>query len=494
MSVNYSASAFSQVGSNPHISNHWSGASVKDPDYELTQNRTLEKLRYISNLGIKNSFVMATIQASIVRHVVGDALSVKLVSTKLSPKKLIPIQRELGRRLKKLDREGVRNLSKTVSQVVGAAFSGGDVLIVHTSRKPNPNNPSLPLYFPEIIDATRINTPTDLSKDGNIRLGVKYENGTVDGYYVAKEMVYNQTQPRTDSSGYTYVKAFNADGERTAYLMQCPNDARPNQTRGYPMATPVMDLIRYLENVLEAKLIRDRVASGVALVISSSNPAGSKEGIESLSENPVKNVGKIPSGSILHVQAGVDKVDTISPSLGSDRIDEYVKVVLRLICAYFGIAYEQMWLDLSSINYSSWKGGSISTQRMVNSWWENLSYVVESIVTWVLKEMSMTGVMKYQPSDFDIVVNSPNMTTLDDLKTANSYKVALAAGTKTIRQICDEQGVDYDVFMTEMRQEKLDLMATEIAVEIERKKLMEANGLEDTDASGDSSTPPVGGN
>lgn len=437
----------------------------KDSDYELSYNYTLAKLRKISSKLVKNNPVASALQLATINSVIGGHIAIKIMNKDLS--KNVETTKRLNIILEGVDKDREMSLDEMTEILVSSSFEKGDILI----NIPYDKVQDIGTYV-NLIEASRIETPPCFINDDSIREGVKYSNGRVIGYYVRK-LVTNPSSPiknRYSKEEYTYLPKYyvtNGRKRKVCHLFKAPFNVRPEQSRGVPSLTPVMDMLRYFTDYLETIIIQARVSASFCAFISSSNPAGSKNAIEGGST--VEGVGKIKPGTIFYMKRG-DRVDFASPTRPSDNTDQFLKRILRIIVSAYRYPYELVFYDLSETNYSSLKGASIEFKRVVQRWHRHLETVIKWVVGTFLDEMSLRGLSSGRV-DSVIKVNFPTFGILDEEKKARADKISVkSTGSKSVQDVCDEEDREYEVLIGERKEEALDDLDIQTAVLIKQKE------------------------
>jgi lambda family phage portal protein len=130
---------------------------------------------------------------------------------------------------------------------------------------------------------------------------------------------------------------------------------RPEQTRGYPFVASVMSNIKMLNGYYEAEIVAARVSS--AKMGFFTTPAGDGYVGDDLQDDytPISNA---EAGVFEQLPAGMD-FKPFDPAHPTTAFDSFSTAVLRSIASGLNISYHSLSNDLSSVNYSSLRAGSL---------------------------------------------------------------------------------------------------------------------------------------
>lgn len=439
-----------------------------DADYELSRNYTLHKLRKVSSSLIKNNPIASTIQLAFVNSIFGGDVKVKpYKKNKELDLKALEMVKLLSTAV---DKNREKTLSEFLEMITTSSFEKGDVLISLSYDKSQKVG-----TYANLIEGGRVQTPPHLEKDSNIREGVVYKKGRVAGYWVRKLEVDSRKYylGKGKQDDYTYMPKYstkNGKKKLICTLFKSPFNERPDQSRGVPPLTPVMDLIRYFMDYLETIIIQARVSASFCAFVTSSQPQKTKDNFEGKgNSNYIQDVARIKPGSVFYLKRG-DRVDFASPSRPSDNTDQFIKRLLRMICSNFRMPYEFIYYDLGEVSYSSWRGASIELRRTIYRWQRALSKIAKWIMENMLEEVYLKGALSN--SRITLTVKFPSYEILDEEKTARANKTdILQTKIKSKRDACDEQDKDYEELQKELESEAIDAVRITAATLIEMKKL-----------------------
>ena len=130
---------------------------------------------------------------------------------------------------------------------------------------------------------------------------------------------------------------------------------RPEQTRGYPFVASVMSNIKMLNGYYEAEIVAARVSS--AKMGFFTTPAGDGYVGDDLQDDYTP-ISSAEAGVFEQLPAGMDfkPFDVAHPTTA---FESFSTAVLRSISSGLNISYHSLSNDLSSVNYSSLRAGSL---------------------------------------------------------------------------------------------------------------------------------------
>jgi lambda family phage portal protein len=447
----------------------WSFFGEKTPDYELDHCDTLAKLRARSNKLIKDYPIAAGCQLAYV-NLVGSPEKISITSkSNIKRKQLTQIVDDF---IKHCSVDGMSDLTQVVNQLASAAYADGDVLInlpLDSSREGIKTSV-------ELIAASRIDTPAELGRDPDVRLGVKYDKfGHTLGYYVKKlEKMETRSNTLADMDYFPAFRSENGVKRQVTYLFKAPLNNRPSMSRQYPLLTPCISRFKFLKDYEDAVLVGARVAACYSAFIISDNPAATKKSTESDVDNPRdsgKKVTKLQPGLITYLKRGSQDVKFASPNVPSDNVDDFRLREYKIISMAHRVPYEILFLDLKEANYSAWKGGILETKKMVKRWRDLITSVVEWVVGTAVAEAMVYGLVR-EAGDYKAIIRWPSYGLLDPEKESRANKTKLLNKTTSPQQICAEEGSDYDEVQAELEEHELS------QIELQAKRLAKIKEVE----------------
>ena len=192
--------------------------------------------------------------------------------------------------------------------------------------------------------------------------------------YTKRGIVYDAQDQRTRYWLYNYhpgegaVRATNivsntVPAEQIIHLF---TPERPGQTRGVTCLAPVMLRLRDLGDLLDARLMKEKVAACLAAAVVD---------LDGTSDQKSTIGDRIEPGGIVRLGPGQD-IRTINPPAAGE-IDRVIRTYLLEIAAGIGITYEELTGDYSGGSYTQGRLGWIGFQRrLMSDTWQVLAPIV----------------------------------------------------------------------------------------------------------------------
>jgi lambda family phage portal protein len=450
----------------------WQVLPEMTPDRELETGNALQTLRRRSRQLHKDNITVAGIQQAII-NVVGSPNSVKVFSTNRIQQK--QAQEVIDNFLKSSDFED-KPLWQIGDEIISSAVQDGDVLI----KLPIDRKKEGVKTVVEVVEANRILTPAEKAKDDNVNHGVRKDSeGRIVSFYVKKHDKVNNYGNSLSSFDEVFRSVKGRDLP-VAELFKAPLNSRPRSARQYPLVTPAIPLIKLLDDYLEAVIVGARVAACFSAFIKTNNPAGTFQGfttdaagnvVDPQDANGTRRVQKLFPGQIFYLKPNQD-ITFASPNRPNDNVDAFIVRIQKIIAAYLRIPYPILFLDLSEVNYSSWRGGANEMKKFINRWRWSLERIFEWVLKAVLLEATLLGKVRGDVKDIKFTIRWPSFNILDPEKEARANKTALLNGTTSVQKICEEEGTDYEQVLADKEEHALRML------EIEAKKLAKKKELE----------------
>ncbi|MEM6497037.1 MAG: phage portal protein [Pseudomonadota bacterium] len=133
------------------------------------------------------------------------------------------------------------------------------------------------------------------------------------------------------------------------------------QLRGISWFAPVLLILHELDQWSDATLVKQKLSSMYAGVLSDPDGAGSP--LTDDHSHPA-DMPRLEAGSILSMPPG-KQLDFTNPPDSAD-FPPVAKYYLRAIASGLGLTYDQLSGDLSDVNFSSIRAGTIEFRRMVS--------------------------------------------------------------------------------------------------------------------------------
>lgn len=240
-------------------------------------------------------------------------------------------------------------------------FINGESIIVPLrimdSQKKRPYSLAL-----QIVESDRLDTPSDLRANKNIRSGVEVgQYGEPIVYYIRKnhpgDFLYSRGYSNS-SENFIKYPAYNDLGDPNFFHLY--HVKRSGQTRGEPFFSPVLSLFKDRVDYMEAEIVAARVAACFAVFIKKNNAYQTGIGRSQTENN--KRVEELSPGVVEYLNEN-EEIQGFNPNRPGGTFGMFMERVLRDISAGLNIPYEILAKDFSKSNYSNTRAALLEARR-----------------------------------------------------------------------------------------------------------------------------------
>ena len=358
------------------------------------------------------------------------------------------IEREFARWCKKANCTVTGKLSFIDAQklFIETLARDGECLVKHVKTKDNPFN-----YSIQFIEADHLDEElTEIAGNNNkIRMGVECSPvGRPLAYHLFKNHPYD-----TDSyasPGQKYIR-IPADEMIHAYMQE-----RPEMTRGVPWTATAMDKIHTLNGYRQAELTASRLAAcKMGFYVS---PGGDGYVGEDY-EDTYSPIMEAEPGTFEQLPSGMD-FKSFEPNHPTSAFDAFEKAILRGISSGLNISYHSLANDLSSVNYSSIRAGSLEDRAQFGVIQEFVvAHFIEPIFREWLEMAMTTNQIPLPMTRFDKFADSATFiprswSYVDPQKEIQANILGLKSGQVTMADIQSAYGRDVEELFEQHDREK----------------------------------------
>ena len=358
------------------------------------------------------------------------------------------IEREFARWCKKANCTVTGKLSFIDAQklFIETLARDGEFLVKHVKTKDNPFN-----YSIQFIEADHLDEElTEIAGNNNkIRMGVECSPvGRPLAYHLFKNHPYD-----TDSyasPGQKYIR-IPADEMIHAYMQE-----RPEMTRGVPWTATAMDKIHTLNGYRQAELTASRLAACKMGFYTS--PGGDGYVGEDY-EDTYSPIMEAEPGTFEQLPSGMD-FKSFEPNHPTSAFDAFEKAILRGISSGLNISYHSLANDLSSVNYSSIRAGSLEDRAQFGVIQEFVvAHFIEPIFREWLEMAMTTNQIPLPMTRFDKFADSATFiprswSYVDPQKEIQANILGLKSGQVTMADIQSTYGRDVEELFEQHDREK----------------------------------------
>lgn len=352
-----------------------------------------------------------------------------------------------------VDLDGRHDLYGLQGLVMRTIVESGECLIrrvIVPATEQNPIPLKLQVLEPDFIDQSQ---EKKLPGGGAIVQGVEYDaQGGRVAYYLF---------PEHPGSG-NAVSSRRVPAEELIHVFRCD---RAGQVRGVPWAAPVMVRMKDLDDFLDAMLVKMKISSCFTAFVSDMEvPIDGSSAAATLGE-------KLEPGQIEILPAGKDIRFATPP--GADGSEQFVTETMRMIAAAYGISFESLSNNYSTVNYSSGRMGWIEMARNIDCWrWQMLiPQFCQPVWGWFTQAAALAG------QSYDGVTvqwSAPRREMIDPTKEIAASVNAVRGGLMSLSEAHRQSGYDSDALLEEIARdnEKLDKLG--LILDSDARKTMKA--------------------
>ena len=317
----------------------------------------------------------------------------------------------------------------------------GECLVQHVKTKDNPYGYSL-----RFLEADHLDEELD-QKDGNtmIRMGVEIDTvGKPIAYHLFKNHPFDDNSYSTVQSQ-KYIR-LPADEMIHAYIQE-----RPEMTRGVPWTATAMDKIHTLNGYRQAELTAARLAACKMGFYTS--PGGDGYVGEDY-EDTFTPIMEAEPGTFEQLPSGMD-FKAFEPNHPTSAFEAFETAILRGIASGLNISYHSLANDLSSVNYSSIRAGSLEDRAQFGMIQQFVvSHFIEPVFREWLEMAMTTNQIPLPITRFDKFADSATFiprswSYVDPQKEIQANILGLQSGQVTMSDIQAAYGRDVEELFEE---------------------------------------------
>ncbi|MBL8012285.1 MAG: phage portal protein, partial [Candidatus Omnitrophica bacterium] len=214
----------------------------------------------------------------------------------------------------------------------------------------------------QTIESDRLDTPSDLMFNKNIRAGVEVgEYGEPVSYFVRKnhpgDFLYGR---RYSNSSENFIKYPALNGLGDPNIFHLYHVKRSGQTRGEPFFSSVMNMFKDRADYMEAEIVAARVAACFAIFIKKTNSY--EVSLARSKSEGNKRVEELSPAMIEYLNEN-EEIQPFNPNRPGGTFGIFMERILRDISAGLNIPYEILAKDFSRSNYSNTRAALLEARR-----------------------------------------------------------------------------------------------------------------------------------
>ena len=210
----------------------------------------------------------------------------------------------------------------------------------------------------------------------------------------------------------------------------------PGQSRGVSLFEPVVKRFEDLDEYIDAEVVRKKIeACFVGFITPGEEYASETTDVGGQTDEYTDNdfeVEVFEPGMIERLRPG-DNIQFGDPK-PSAAIQEFARVTLLGATAGAGVPYEHGTGDLSNVNYSSYRAGSLEFQRFCGrlQWLNIIPVMLERIWDWFLEDCYQIGLISKR--FYEILWTPPAFESIDRERDAKADIFEILSGLSSLRE------------------------------------------------------------
>lgn len=397
-----------------------------------------ERLRQLSRDMVRNRPYAARAREVVVSNVVGTGIVPSVVHRDQGR------QAEIWAVLKDhlltpaLDARGELDLYAQQEVVIGTVFTDGEVLARRRIRR-GKYAKDLPLGFQiELLECDHLDTTITSWGRNEVIEGVEYSPiGDIEAYHLFAE-----------HPGAARMRGAPLKSERVSWrdVLHIRRLDRPGQLRGVPWLSPVMLTLADLSDYQEAEILKQRMASLLAGVVTYDNDDASAAEVKKL-----KGLTGLQPGAIVAAPRGADVKWTTPPKV--EGYPDFLRENLGAVAMGVGITRESLTGDLGGVNFSSGRMGRMEMDRNVERWQRMvIQQFCMGVERWVREAWRLQPVLPTE--EFALAHTAPRRPLIDPNDEIDAMLKAVDGGVNSRQNVQRTLGLDPDQIRRERAEDQ----------------------------------------
>lgn len=337
--------------------------------------------------------------------------------------------------IKECDADGQLGFYGLQRLIVRTIYESGECLIRKRIRKKE-DGLIVPLQLqvlePDYLDTSKNET---LKNGGYIQNGIEYDAiGRRVAYWLFKQ------HPGEAAPLLNGLTSSRIDAEDIIHVYE---KHRPGQSRGVPIFAPAMMTQNDLDEYEEATLVRKAAEACITAFVQSDDENAA---IGSVTTEDSRRIEELAPGMVEYLGSG-ESVTFNNPPASTGYV-EYVNNRMHAIAAGIGITYEQMTGDLSQVNYSSIRAGTLDFRREVEQfqWLTFIPMFCEQVMSSWLNVAALTHNIK---TDIEVEWTTPKWDWVDPVKDIKGEEMEISLFLKSFSESARQRGQDLELVLEE---------------------------------------------
>lgn len=310
------------------------------------------------------------------------------------------------------------------------SLSGEALLVRRISDDPRLTIPlRLQLLEGDFLDHTKDGL---LNGSASLVQGVEIKDGQRLNYWLY------EAHPAEQSGRSNVSKPVGADQVAHVFDM-----VRPGQVRGVPRGVAAFTRLKVLDDYQDARVELQKIASCTSGFVYNDENTGDGDPLPE----------RLEPGMLIRLNAD-ERVTFNTPPSSSDHAS-FIVPEQRVIATAWGITYEALTGDYSTVNFASGKMGRIQMFSNVHRWRYNMMIpqFCKKIERWFLEAAALRG---YDLSGVTFDWTPPKKEILDPAAEIPAIIKEIRAGLNSFQGACRERGIDPETLLKQIK-EDIDL-------------------------------------
>lgn len=312
----------------------------------------------------------------------------------------------------------------------------------------------------QIIDAERVTNIGDRPDSPTLSGGIQRDSrGAPVFYHVLKQHPY--TRHGINNKEWVSLRVFGERTGRRNVLHVCER-TMPNQSRGVPYLSPVIETLKMIDRFTEAELMAAVVSSFFTVFVTTEGGGTGLAQMPDSGGTTSDNDFKMGGGAILGLAPG-EKIETADPSRPNTAFEAFVTAVLRQIAVALELPYEILIKHFTS-SYSASRAAILEAWRFFmarRKWWTQklcdpvyAAWMDEAVANGTLSAPGYFSDESIRKAYLAAVWNGPARGHIDELKEVKAARERTDAGFSTgAQETAEINGGDFDKNVKRIKKE-----------------------------------------
>lgn len=317
-------------------------------------------------------------------------------------------------------------------------ITSGEVLAIRKRVKTDENPLGLQIL---LLEGDFIDTCKDTEKDA-------------DGGYTQYGIKYNSRNKR---AGYwLYDRHPNDPGAKSSFvdikdIIHVYDVERAGQNRGVPLAASTILKQRDLDDYSDAELVGKKTAASYAVFVQNDD-------IEDSGKSDSEDIEFVEPGTINYLRKG-EQIQFATPPQ-NPGFKEFVKTQQQAIAAGYLMTYEMLTGDLSNVNFSSGRMGSVEFSKQVQYWQYQLLIpkFCDKVFSWFVEALRISHGL---PEGVKVKATwtAPRREMIDPGKETTAKRMQMRAGLISWQEMVRQDGYDPAQILKEITEDQNNFKA-----------------------------------